>query len=208
MSTEQDKTSESSSLLDDCSDHELQIGSGVVMENSSLEISPLVKQEEQKRLCSRKCCSSTGKRVLRWLKKNLLLVLTVISVIVGVIIGLSVRTVDMPRDSNGYRVMVEVLGFPGEIFLRMLKMLILPLIVFSLIAGLGSLEAKVAGSLGWKTVLYYFSTTFLAIVVGLILVSLIKPGGGRDFTMECDNSTRHSMSNNLDTLDSILDLIR
>jgi len=90
--------------------------------------------------------------------------------------------------------------------LRMLKMLILPLIVFSLIAGLGSLESKVAGSLGWKTILYYFSTTVMAICLGLILVVSIQPGG-RLKLFECSNST-HGNGVQLELVDTILDLIR
>lgn len=150
---------------------------------------------------------SCKRKVLKWLKANLLLLLTIASVVVGTVIGLSVREVSMPRHSEGYRLMVTLLGFPGELFLRMLKMLILPLIVFSLIAGLGSLETKVAGSLGWKTVAYYATTTLLAVVLGLVLVNVIKPGE-RDIPLECDNSTVHAVSHELEVVDTVLDLLR
>ena len=79
------------------------------------------------------------------------------------------------RASHWYH--VELLSLPGELFLRMLKMLILPLIMFSLMAGLGSLDTKVAGALGWRTVLYYMTTTLIAVVLGLTLVMVIQPGG-------------------------------
>ena len=79
------------------------------------------------------------------------------------------------RASHWYH--VELLSLPGELFLRMLKMLILPLIMFSLMAGLGSLDTKVAGTLGWRTVLYYMTTTLIAVVLGLTLVMVIQPGG-------------------------------
>lgn len=151
------------------------------------------------------CC--TCKTVTKGLMDNLLLLLTAASVVVGGIVGIAVREVDMERESYGFLLMVELLGFPGEVFLRMLKMLILPLIVFSLLAGLGSLETKVAGSLGWKTVVYYTCTTFLAVVLGLLLVNIIKPGGRADI-FECDNSTLHGSGNDLEVVDTILDLIR
>lgn len=194
------------------SDIEVQLVAGEVMEDSfnSLEKSPLMDAASSSPGTPRggdprSFC--TLKAVSKWLRANLLLLLTVVSVVVGAIIGIAVREVNMERTSNGYLLMVELLGFPGEVFLRMLKMLILPLIVFSLIAGLGSLETKVAGSLGWKTVLYYGCTTFLAVVLGLILVNIIKPGGRAQFS-ECDNSTLHDHGNNLDVMDTILDLIR
>ena len=164
------------------------------------EREPLVSQKSQSR------CLVITKAVGKWMLKNLLLILTIVSVIVGFIIGLSVREADWEKTSDEYLLMVTILSFPGEIFLRMLKMLILPLIVFSLIAGLGSLESKVAGSLGWKTVLYYFSTTGMAIVLGLILVVSIHPGGREDLAM-CDNST-HPTGLSSELSDTILDLIR
>ena len=90
----------------------------------------------------------------------------------------------------------------------MLKMLILPLIIFSLMAGLGSLDTRVAGALGWRTVAYYFTTTILAIVLGLILVMVIRPGARGRVDKPCDNSTFSVQGHELETLDAILDLLR
>lgn len=62
-------------------------------------------------------------------------------------------------------------------FLNALKMLIVPLIVSSIItgiAGIGNVDGM--GRLGWKTLLYYFSTSLLAILVGLAAVNLLQPG--------------------------------
>lgn len=170
------------------------------------ESEPLVPQRRQTRDHAVGCLKSTG----RWSWENLLLILTIASVVVGVVLGLSVREavdvseIEGPEDPR--RVAYELLKFPGEVFLRMLQMLILPLIVFSLLAGLGSLEAKVVGSLGWKTVVYYFSTTGLAIVLGLTLVLTIRPGS-KDIEGDCNNATV-TTTDHLATLDSILDLIR
>ncbi len=67
----------------------------------------------------------------------------------------------------------------GTIFIRALKMIVVPLVLSSLISGVTSAgqEGKL-GKLGLKTVLYYLSTSLLAILTGLILVNLIKPGRG------------------------------
>lgn len=199
MSSDRDGDGEFSSLLDEALEKE----SDESMASSNPE-EPLFPPQKENFSC-KWCCSL--KSLTNWLLTNLLLILTVASVVVGIIIGLSVREVNMDPHSNGYRVMVQLVGFPGEIFLRMLQMLILPLIVFSLIAGLGSLETKVAGSLGWKTVLYYGTTTLIAVILGLVLVSAIKPGE-QHIDLNCDNSTQHDLSQRLDTLDSILDLLR
>ncbi len=155
---------------------------------------------------SRSKCYTISKVIGRWMLKNLLLILTIISVVAGIVIGIAMREVNIEKGTDQYSLMVRLLSFPGEMFLRMLKMLILPLIVFSLISGLGSLESKVAGSLGWKTVVYYFSTTVLAICLGLILVVSIRPGG-RINVFECDNST-HGSGLETELADTILDLMR
>ncbi len=71
---------------------------------------------------------------------------------------------------------VPVLDFVGKMFLNALKMIIVPLIVASIIIGIGNLGAGKLGALGGKTLLYYLTTSSLAIIAGLFLVNLIQPG--------------------------------
>ena len=69
------------------------------------------------------------------------------------------------------------LDFVGRLFIRLLKMIIIPLIVASLVSGVVSLgDARNLGRLGGKTFLYYMSTTVLAVAIGLVLVNIIRPG--------------------------------
>ena len=69
-----------------------------------------------------------------------------------------------------------LLSLPGEILMRMLKMLILPLIVSSLIVGLADLDQTASGKLGRRAVVYYMGTTLCAVIMGIILVVAINPG--------------------------------
>lgn len=140
-------------------------------------------------------------RVARYARVNLLLILIVIGALAGVIVGLAVREAH-PSDTTKL-----LIGFPGEIFLRSITMLILPLIVFSLITGLGTLDIRTAGAMGGRTLLYYITTTALAIGLGLLLVLTIRPGASHQLLSSCTNES-HSAVNQLDTLDSFLDLIR
>lgn len=65
----------------------------------------------------------------------------------------------------------------GEIFLRILKMLVVPLVVASVMSGiLGLGDIRKLGRPGLAAVTYYLVTTFLAVIVGLILVNIINPG--------------------------------
>ncbi len=67
--------------------------------------------------------------------------------------------------------------FFGDIFLNILFSLVVPLIISSMISAISSLgDIRHLGSLGFKTVLYYLSTTFMAALTGIILVNLITPG--------------------------------
>lgn len=70
-----------------------------------------------------------------------------------------------------------VSGFVGELFMSALKMIIVPLIVSSIIAGIGALGGvKGFGRMGGKTFGFYATSSLLAILVGLTLVNLIQPG--------------------------------
>ena len=69
----------------------------------------------------------------------------------------------------------------GELFLNALKMLIVPLIAAAVISGISSLgDIRKLGRVGGLTILYYASTTALAVFIGLVVVNLIQPGYGMD----------------------------
>jgi Na+/H+-dicarboxylate symporter len=65
----------------------------------------------------------------------------------------------------------------GEIFIRLLKFIAVPLVLFSIIAGISSLtDLTKLGRMGAKTLAAYLTTTILAVAVGLIVVNTLKPG--------------------------------
>jgi len=65
----------------------------------------------------------------------------------------------------------------GDLFIRLLKAIIIPLILASMVAGIVSLgDVRKLGRIGLKTFIYYLVTTTLAVGVGLILVNLMRPG--------------------------------
>lgn len=69
----------------------------------------------------------------------------------------------------------------GDLFLRLLQMLVVPLIVSSLITGVtGMGDLKKLGRLGGRTVGFYLMTSFVAIVTGVLMVNLFDPGEGAD----------------------------
>jgi len=79
---------------------------------------------------------------------------------------------------------VKYISWMGEIFIRALKMIIVPLILSSIISGISNIgNAENLGRLGAKTILYYIMTSTIAIITGLILVNIIKPGIGADLNL-------------------------
>jgi proton glutamate symport protein len=75
----------------------------------------------------------------------------------------------------------------GDLFLRALQMIIVPLILTSIISGVTNIGgAHSLGRLGLKTISYYLITSLFAIVTGLVLVNLIQPGFGADLGLKKD----------------------
>lgn len=76
---------------------------------------------------------------------------------------------------------VKYIGWMGDVFIRGLKMIIIPLILSSIISGVTSLgNAENLGRLGLKTFSYYIITSLLAILTGLFFVNILKPGSNAD----------------------------
>uniref|UniRef100_A0A8C6SWI8 Amino acid transporter n=1 Tax=Neogobius melanostomus TaxID=47308 RepID=A0A8C6SWI8_9GOBI len=133
------------------------------------------------------------------LAKNLLLTLTVLGVILGAVSGMMLR-VASPIHPD----IIMVISFPGDILMRMLKMLILPLIISSLITGLAGLDAKSSGRLGTRAMVYYMSTTVIAAVLGVILVLVIHPGNPK----LKEGLGEGEKNDDVSSLDAFFDLIR
>lgn len=101
---------------------------------------------------------------------------------VGFIIGLILGFIIGPTAPNSpfiADIVIPLLQLVGNIFLALLKMLIVPLVFSSLIMGASSIgDPKVLGRIGVKTVAFYLGTTVVAIAIGLVLGNIIQPGVG------------------------------
>ncbi|MCY7799265.1 cation:dicarboxylase symporter family transporter [Bacillus haynesii] len=71
----------------------------------------------------------------------------------------------------------------GDLFLRLIKMIVIPIVVSSLIVGVaGAGSGKKVGRLGFRTILYFEIITTFAIVLGLLLGNIVQPGHGVNFS--------------------------
>ena len=75
---------------------------------------------------------------------------------------------------------ISVIQPLGDVFLRLLMMLVMPLILLTLIAGVASVSPKTLGRIGGKAFVYYLVTTAFAMSIGIGLALLISPGAGLD----------------------------
>lgn len=136
-----------------------------------------------------------------FIRRNLLTILTVIGVVAGSITGVILRRTGgqwSKRDAM-------YLAFPGEIFLRMLKSLIIPLLMSSVIHAIGSLDLSLSRKIAIRSILYYSATTVSAVVLGIILVLTIRPGVG---ATPWEGKDSKVVSREVLTQDTLLDLVR
>ncbi len=109
-------------------------------------------------------------------KGNLgLLIGIVIAIIVGALVG---------GFAPGFAKHTEILG---DIFLTLLRMIVVPLVIFSMVVGITNLgDIRNLGSIGGRTVLYYMATTAISVIIGMILVNIITPGKGIELNKDGD----------------------
>ena len=113
--------------------------------------------------------------------KNLgLSVKVLIALAVGIIVGIIVYT--LPGGTFKDTILINGLfQFVGQVFLRAIMMLVVPLVFVSLVTGAASMgDVKKLGRVGLKTIVFYLSTTAIAIIIALVLGSVFKPGIGLD----------------------------
>ena len=95
----------------------------------------------------------------------------------------------------------------GDIFINVLKLIAVPLVLFSIISGVSSLgDPAKLGRLGVKTVITYLLTTMTAVMVGLLLVNLFQPGARVSDDLLESNRIRYELwrdANGIEVLDDI-----
>jgi len=136
------------------------------------------------------------------LKENVLTIATLAGVIIGVILGVVLKS---SRDEPWSKREAMYVSYIGDLFLNMLKGVIIPLIIPSVIASIGSMDLSLSGKVGLRAVAYYMTTTVLAVILGIILVVIIKPGAGgiKEKDLPHEDTKR-----NVTTADTLMDLVR
>ncbi|RTZ99800.1 MAG: dicarboxylate/amino acid:cation symporter [Deltaproteobacteria bacterium] len=105
-----------------------------------------------------------------------------IGIVAGIVLGMILNSTFGAGVSSGpIYVMKMIFKYAGDIFVRLLRMMIVPLVfasIFMAVVNLG--DPRDLGKIGGKTIAYYMATTGLAVLTGVILVNIIHPGMGID----------------------------
>jgi Na+/H+-dicarboxylate symporter len=105
---------------------------------------------------------------------TLYIILAIVAAVILAIIGPAVM-------GERCRPLVSALDIGGEVFLRVLQMIVVPLVMASVMSGiLGLGDVRKLGRPGGYAVGYYLCTTILAVITGLIVVNIVNPGKGID----------------------------
>lgn len=143
---------------------------------------------------------SLCRRILRKIKnvllKSLLLVLTLLGVVLGFVLGFAVRETQPSENALMW------LGLPGQLYLRLLKMMIVPLIACSVICGAAALDPKANGKISLIAFIFVISTNALGSALGIGSVYMLN--AGKDEIGEQNSA----LEGNMQTQDILADLIR
>ena len=112
--------------------------------------------------------------MLSWYFKPNLLSRILIGLVLGAVVGI-VLGYGSPETVKAF---VDNTKFFGDLFIRLLKMIVVPVILFSLIAGAASIAPSRLGRVGVKIMVYYLATSALAVAIGLAFANVFQPGAG------------------------------
>ncbi len=109
-----------------------------------------------------------------------------IGFVTGILFGILLGSFSLPFGFNEN--IISTITFGGDVFLKTIKMLVVPIVFFSLTNGVANLNnIGSLGRIGIKSISIYITTTFLAITISLFLANLIDPGKGLDTNFESKN---------------------
>ena len=99
-------------------------------------------------------------------------------ILLGLVLGIAVGAI-----FYGNPKVAEILKPIGDIFIHLIKMIVVPIVISTLIVGVAGVgDMKKLGKLGGKTILYFEVVTTIAIILGLLIANIVKPGVGVDMT--------------------------
>lgn len=108
----------------------------------------------------------------------------ILSMVLGVVVGALIFEYASPDAAKSIASNLKIVT---DIFLRLIKMIIAPLVLTTLIVGIAHMrDSKVLGRIGLRTMLWFIGASLFSLGLGLLMVNLIQPGAGFDATLPAD----------------------
>uniref|UniRef100_A0A023FXJ2 Amino acid transporter n=1 Tax=Amblyomma parvum TaxID=251391 RepID=A0A023FXJ2_AMBPA len=150
------------------------------------------------------CCEDLkkvpfGTKLRNFARKQFFLLLTLGGVVAGVVLGLGLRQANPSQET------IVLLGMPGDVFMRCLRMLVLPMMIASIVTGSSNLSGKAKGKMALLTFSIFISTSFVSALIGLCFVTTIHPGSPE---LKSGLDVQDEVKANPQLMDTFLDLIR
>lgn len=109
-------------------------------------------------------------------KLNNLTVQILIAMVIGICLGMFVHNYYVPDDAKSFSDKIKMLA---TIFIRLVQMIISPLVFTTLVVGIAKLgDIKAVGRIGGRAMIWFFSASFISLLIGLFWVNTLKPGVG------------------------------
>lgn len=119
----------------------------------------------------------------------------ILALIAGIILGFvfnrNITASNLPKYTEPFELLPDV-------FLRLIKMIVAPLVFFTLVVGVAKLgDIKSVGRIGGKTLLWFLSASFVSLFLGMLLVNLFKPGMSMNLELPAANASAGVAKNSL-----------
>ena len=110
-----------------------------------------------------------------------------IAMVLGAILGIIIRNYISPEDAQAFSKKINILA---TIFIRLVQMIISPLVFTTLVVGIAKLgDIKAVGRIGGKAMGWFFTASFISLLLGMLFVNLLKPGVGLDLPTDLSSAS-------------------
>lgn len=136
-------------------------------------------------------------------------------ILIALVLGILVGAVLHNQIESRELLVSNILSPAGDIFIRLIKMIVVPIVISTLIVGIAGVgDAKKLGRIGLKTIIYFEVITTIAIIIGITLANVFQPGVGIDMSAltvvdisQYEKTTEQVQSGSHSLVSTILSLI-
>jgi Na+/H+-dicarboxylate symporter len=131
---------------------------------------------------------------------NKLTTYIMVSLFLGIAVGYACNSLASPAEA---KVIAGYFSILADIFLRMIKMIIAPLVFATIVSGISSLGASggAVGRIAFKSLAWFITASLISLLVGLVLANLLQPGHGLGLSLPEANATTNVQTSSLNIKD-------